>query len=281
MEAARDHWNDHARQWQHVGPPLRPAPADVRLTEALAAEVPRAGKREPLQAILLGVTPELACMRWPRGTRLLAVDRNMGMIEGVWPRDRLTLPASVVGGDWRELPMSDATAHLVVGDGCYNAMDSPEGYQALSAEVRRVLRPAGRFIMRFFVRPEQAESTEAVFTDLRNGRIGNFHVFKWRLAMSLHGSLDVGVRVGDVWEAWNAEGLEVEILSQRLNWPRAVIATIDAYRGVDTRYTFPTLEEVRASLADYFVELACHVPDYEIGERCPTLLMAPRGSDLP
>ncbi len=273
----RDHWDNQARQWNSLGPPLRPGPGDVRLIEALVEESFEAMRGVPLQALLLGVTPELACMGWPHGTKLLAVDRCLGMIRDVWPRDCLALPALSVCGEWRVLPISDGVVHVVVGDGCYPLLDSPGGYQAMGKELRRVLKPAGRLIMRFFVRPERAESPAAVFSDLRGNRISNFHIFKLRLAMSLQGSLEAGVRLGDVWERWRTEGLDADILSRQLNWPRTEIATIDAYRGVDTRYAFPTLQEMRAGLAEHFVELACHVPDCEPGKYFPTLVMKPRG----
>jgi len=276
MTSNHDHWNDHAQQWQQVGPPLRPAPADVRLAEALVAEVLKTANCLPLQAILLGVTPELALMRWPQGVKLLAIDRCPGMIQSVWPHDCMELHATAVCSDWRMIPVSDAAAHVVIGDGCFTTLDSPEGYLSVSAEVRRVLKPGGRFIMRFFLRPNQPESCTSLFAELKKGCIGNFHIFKWRLAMSLHGSLDKGVRVGDIWEVWHAEGLDEVALSKKLNWPQAVIASINAYKGIDTRYTFPTLEELRSILENTFCELACFFPDYELGDRCPTFLLAPR-----
>jgi hypothetical protein len=64
----------------------------------------------------------------------------------------------------------------------------------------RVLRPGGLFSHRFFLRPERGEKTDSVFDELRAGRIGNFHIFKWRLAMSMHGAIEDGVRLGDIWD---------------------------------------------------------------------------------
>ena len=54
-----------------------------------------------------------------------------------------------------------------------------------------------------------------------------------------------------------------------------MIATIDAYRGAPACYSFPTLAELRAVLAGAFSEQACRMLDYELGERCPILLLAP------
>jgi SAM-dependent methyltransferase len=270
-----DHWNHHARQWQHVGPPLRPAREDVALFETLATESlrGRAGLAGDVRsrAVLLGVTPELASMRWPAGTRLTSVDRCAAMIETWWPADRVPPGAEVVCGEWRQIPADDRSVDLVVGDGCYTLLNSPEGYEAVTREIHRILRPGGRLVMRYFARPERPESTSAVFADLLRGRVGNFHVLKWRLAMSLHGTLDKGVCVADVWDAWNDRVPDPAKLARDLRWPREAVATIDAYRGVPTRYTFPTLPEIRASLADRFVEESIHFPAYELGDRCPTI----------
>ncbi len=273
MKANRKYWSVYPQLRQHVGSPLCPAPDDVNLMEALLRDVSQTTNGGPLCALLLGVTPELTRMSWPQQTRLLALDRNREMVQMVWPRRYLSLPAVAVCSDWRALPIRDANVHVVVGDGCYSQLESAECYQEVSAEVCRVLRPGGHFVMRFFVRPDPAESTAEVFADLASGRIGNFHILKLRLAMALNDRVDVGVQLGDIWEAWNAEGLNAELLSRQLNWPRAAISTIDAYRDLETRYTFPTLQELRARLSNHFVELACHIQGYELGERCPTLLM--------
>jgi SAM-dependent methyltransferase len=268
-----DHWNQHARQWSRIGPPLRPAPEDVAIVRDWVADC---ANGTPLHAVLLGVTPELATMPWPAGTQLAAFDRCVPMIEGVWPADRLELPATALCGDWRALPLPSGGARVVIGDGCYTLLDYPEGYRRVTAEVRRVLEPAGRYIIRFFTRPEAREPLNAVFADLHAARIGNFHVFKWRLAMALHGELRDGVRLADVWRAWRTGCPDPEALARRLGWAPEVVATIDNYRDVDTRYTFPTLAEARAGLAGDFAELACRFPSYELGDRCPTLLLRPR-----
>ena len=136
----------------------------------------------------------------------------------------------------------------------------------------RVLRPGGLFSHRFFLRPEKGEKTDSVFDELRAGRIGNFHIFKWRLAMSMHGAIEDGVRLGDIWDCWHAAVPNPAALSESLNWPLETITTIDAYRDIDTRFTFFTLEEARRACSPCFKEVRRHVPKYELGERCQTLL---------
>lgn len=276
MPEVRDQFAAHARAWDRLGPPLRPSPEDVqRFAEAVAAvRRPRAGA--PFQGVILGVTPELALMPWPDGTVLLAVDRSQPMLEAIWPAARIAHPARAVLRDWTELPLDTGAADAVLGDGCYALLD-PARQRAVSREVRRVLAPHGRFVLRMFVRPEQAEAPEAVFAALERGAIGSFHAFKWRLAMALQGERDDGVAVRAVWEAWHARGLDRDALARRCRFPRESVDSIDAYREAGSRLFFPTLAEARRLLAGEFREQACRLPSYELGGCCPIFELGPRG----
>lgn len=267
----KDHWNDHAKQWSYVGAPLRPCAEDTELIESHINDNFELNNK--LNALLLGVTPELALMRWPEKTRLLAIDRNQAMIDGVWPRKNLTIAATAVSGDWLSTPCETSSMDIVVGDGCLTLLSYREHYAALFREIQRVVTPEGCFVIRHFTRPEQAEDIDEVFSDLLAGRIGNFHVFKWRLAMALHGSIDEGVVVGEVWNAWNERNISVEQLVAELGWERESINTINNYKNIDTVYTFPTVREVSEISDQYFEQQVCHFMDYELGDRCPTFFL--------
>lgn len=184
--------------------------------------------------------------------------------------------ATAVQGDWSAIPHASGSVDIVVGDGCYVLLPYPDIYHAVTAEVARVLKPEGNCAIRVFVRPEKQESPGQVLRDLQEGLIGSFHAFKWRLAMSLHGSINEGVCVGDVWSYWNASRIDDETLGNRFGWTEGSVQTINAYRDVDTRYHFPTMAEIRDHFSAYFEEEACHVFDYELADRCPTFFLRPR-----
>lgn len=224
--------------------------------------------------MLLGVTPELVTMPWPSHTRLLAVDRSPGMIRSVLP-GLADADVDAVCGNWLDLPLPTASVDCVVGDGCFTVLESLGDHRLLSSEVRRVLDPQGIFAIRLFVQLPERETVDQVFDELSAGAIGNFHVFKWRLGMALQKSQEAGVGVHEIWQRWHKAGISAHSLSQRTGWPVEEIQTIDAYRDAPARYTFPTLEQAREVLHDDFRELACEVPGYELGRRCPTLLLAP------
>lgn len=269
------HWNDYVRRWSHIGPPLRPGAEDIRLFESLVADAVTATARSHL-AVLLGVTAEIARMKWPAGSELIAIDQSPGMVAGIWPRDDVAVPAAAIVGDWRNVPLADRSASIAIGDGCYSMLVTARSYDRLSSELARVLKPDGRCVVRLFVRPEQPETIGAVVDDLRRGRIGNFHIFKWRLAMAVPAGEEFDVRLGDIWSAWEDTGVDPVNLAADNDWPLTSVETIRAYRDNDTRYTFLPLAVMRQRTAPYFVELGHYVQGYELAERCPTILLAPR-----
>ena len=270
MTGPRTPWSRNAKQWQLVGQPLRPGPQDVRTYETAVQEWHRTAGHGP-RALLMGVTPEIAAMRWPVGTELLAVDHSLPMILSVWPGAAASVSGAACG-DWTKLPLADGARDLAIGDGCLSAMRYPEQYEGTVRSVHRVLAPGGRLILRFFCRPEISETTAGVFDDLWAGRIGNFHVFKWRFLMSLHGTLTEGAALGRAWTIWNREVPDPGRLAERLGWPIEVVGTINAYRDIAGCYTFPTLPEAQAVLAPDFEIIGVHHPSYELGDRCPILV---------
>jgi SAM-dependent methyltransferase len=223
--------------------------------------------------MILGVTPELATLDWPPGTTLVAVDSCTAMIEEVWPRSGLPENARVLNADWRNIPVDAGAFDIVVGDGCLVLLDYPNGYRDLAVEVRRVLAVDGRWVLRIFTRPAELETIESIKADLAEGRVGSFGAFKWRLAAALQQAVEYGVRLAEVWEAWQEIRAGLAMLPPE--WTPEIITTIDAYQDSSTKYTFPSLIDVREVLRDLFVEIGCAVPAYELGERCPTLVLAP------
>lgn len=273
VEVRSDHWAIHARQWMHIGPPLRPSRFDVTyFSRRLQDWQRRHSSNEPI-ALVLGVTPEFVRLEWPMGTKLLAIDRSMGMIRSVWPG----FPQAAEGGvcaDWLRLPLPSHGVDIVVADGVWTTLDFPSGYVRLADSLGEVLhRHRGELLLRCFVAPEIPEPADTVIDDLLKRRIGSFHAFKWRLAMAIQRGVAYGVRLGEVWDYWERQGISTGDLVRLLGWPPQEIATIDAYRDVNTRYTFPTLSELNRLLSGYFKEVACEIPPYELGSRCPIIVL--------
>lgn len=254
---------------------MRPVAEDVGVVlEEVRAWRAEHGGRGP-RVLLLGVTPELATMPWPRGTSLVAVDRSAPMIEAVFPKEGLPAHARAECADWRALPRGDGSVDVVVGDGCFSVFSFPGEALGFAREVRRVLGPGGRFVIRVFAAPDERESLGAIARDLGAGEIGSFHALKWRLAMALHVSAEAGVTLGDVHAAcWELRHVLTD-LAGAPGFEPEVTATIEAYRGSSVRYTFPTVAQLEEALAGTFAIGARLPKSYELGERCPTLVLRP------
>ena len=267
-------WTRYASRWRFVTAPLAPCAEDIALREeAIARHFP--GRRS-LRALLLGVTPKLARKRWKPALNIVAVDNTMAMIRSVWPGN--TARRHVVCGDWLELPLCDASIDVALIDGGLPAVSFPSAHIALATELKRVLKVDGVFVARIFARPESSETLETVFAAARDRKIGGFHAFKWRVAMSLQGDdTERGVRLDDIWRCCNRQFGEHARLQQLTGWPIEEISTIDAYRGNAASYHFPTIRELVESFSGALTCVEQIQGTYELAERCPILIFR-RGS---
>jgi SAM-dependent methyltransferase len=224
------------------------------------------------------VTPELATLRWPAGTSIVGVDRSAPMIQAIWPRSALPARASVVRGDWRAMPLGTNTCDVAVGDGSFNCLAFPTDYRRVSAELRRVLGGGGVLVLRTFVRAETREPLDAIVSDLWSGATRSIHTFKLRLHMHLQPSTERGIRFGETWHLWRSLGIDARMLAERTGHPIEEIDTIETYRDSATSFSFPSLSEAREVWAKDFDELACSTPAYELGDRCPTVVLRARAA---
>jgi hypothetical protein len=264
------HWAEAAQHWHHYGPPLRPHASDIRAMEETVWRWRANHCARPPKALLWGVTPEIAAMAWPDGTELVAVDRSKPMIEHVWPGD-VAGHRRTICSDWLEYSCGDEHYDIVIGDGTFTLMGYPQPFRALAAKAGEMLTSDGVLIIRHFMRPPKMETPEAVFGDLAANRIGNFHVFKFRLAMSLQKSADSGVRMGDVFSAWKGALIDLAALADMTGWTREVIETIRLYEGKDSRLSFPDAAEIDMVMREQFEKLDERYQPYEMGERCPII----------
>ena len=217
------------------------------------------------RALLLGVTPAVASMRWPEPHSLVAVDASLPMVQAVWPNNR---PA--VCGDWQRLPFAPGSYEVVIGDGSANCLRYPEGYRSFARAVSAVLSEQGVLILRCYIQPRERESLEAVVADLP--AIASFHHYKFRLLMALQQTPEQGIAVHDVFRFWAGRHSGGQGLPSGPGWEPSVVETIGHYRGAATVHTFPTLEELRAVMEEWFDEIGFSIPSYPLGERCPTIV---------
>lgn len=272
-EPRGSHWTEHAATWSHFGSPLRPHARDMAKVQAWCT-AQRSGKpAAPLNALLLGVTPEYALLPWPQGTTLTAVDRCSDMIAKVWPAPRLPASFKAVQGLWTNLPLADGSINLAMGDGISTVLPHWSMMAQITDELHRVCAPGATVILRLFTQPEAPDSLHQLMDDLEVGRIQSFHAFKLRLLMLLQASLDEGVKPRHAWQLWHALRRQHANAIAARHWAPEAMATIEAYAQSDDTYWFPTVRQALQLLERRFELKGIDHSDVELGDRCPLFLL--------
>lgn len=146
-------------------------------------------------------------------------------------------------------------------------------FRALAAEVRRVLRSDGLFILRCYTRPVVAEDPAVVIAELPGH--SSFDHFRLRLLMALQSSVERGTAVHDAYRYWSKWNFDKASLATQTGWSRESIDMIELYRGPNTAHTFPTQAEFQSALGEFFHHIKILIPSYSMGESCPTLVHRP------
>lgn len=263
--ADRGQWDSLAARWELHGPPLRPGPLDVALYQRAVDQL---GRKTGVQALILGVTPEIYRLHWPEGTTLRALDRSREMIDAVWPGQ----PEQAIEGEWGSPDFEPATFDIVLCDGGLHLLDYPAGQSELVRQLARIVRPGGHIAFRLFLPPERREMPEEVIADLAAGRIRDMNCLKIRLTQAMTNSPVEGVMLDDVWQFLHARIGNRETFFGDLGWEARQVAVIDLYRGSLARYHFADLESVKALFgADRGAPFRCidvTAPAHLMGDRC-------------
>jgi hypothetical protein len=269
-----DHWTEIARQWRLAGRPLRPSSQDLSFCLDAVGQWHRHSGVAP-RVLLLGVTPDVYHLPWQEGTDILAVDRSQPMIDIVWPGPK----EAVLCMNWLALALPDSSRNIALCDGGLHLLSYPQEQRHLVHILRRILSDNGLCIFRLFVPPQERESPDAVLQDLLEGRISNPNVLKLRLAMALQECAATGVELRKVWCAIREIVFDLESLAEEIGWPIDHVLAMDIYRDSTARYSFVTVDQVYDLFccnSGGFNLHSLYVPSYELGERCPTIVLQRR-----
>lgn len=208
-ELERDGWSDPARAAGYVG--LFASASD----QAIASLLDAAGAKAGLNALdLCCGQGNVAEALLERGCRITGIDFSPAML--AFARRRVA-GATFTQGDAQTLPFDDGEFDIVVSNlGVCHVPDQP---RALS-EVRRVLRPGGRFAMTVWCGPDRSPCFDLVYRTIKTHGSPtvsvppgpDFHQFAKREAAEslLH---DAGLQLVDwavvdcAWDLERPEGL--------------------------------------------------------------------------
>jgi len=262
------HWPLMAEYWTQIGPPLRPAKEDLASYQRCANEWIEA--HGPPRVLLLGVTPEIYALHWPKGHDFIALDQTRTMLDYVWPGHR----NQVVEANWLELPFPSASRDLAFCDGGLHLLEYPSAQLLLIDRLHDVIAQGGRCIFRLFTAPAPGETVGAVLNDLFAGCIPNLNVLKLRLGMALQESPEGGIEVHEIWRTLSEQASGWDQLATKLGWPVAHLRPIDAYENSGSRYHFiPEEQAIELFCGDgKFVFVGSYRSGYVLGERCPIVV---------
>jgi SAM-dependent methyltransferase len=215
----RSDWSELAKRWTEYDAPFRPTEDIVKIFENGAK-----GK-----TLLLGATPELQHLA------SLALDNNLDAL-------KIHKPSVSILADWRAVPLLSGCFDTVIGDGSLNVLNN--GYKRLFPEIRRILKPDGKLLLRVYTTPEKQDTLEAVIAN--KNRFRGFWAFKLAIYQALANPF---VKVKDVQEAvsiWEHPSSKIK-------------------RDLDSIFYFPKLSELPPwSNLQY-------ATSYELAERCPVI----------
>lgn len=198
MDTIAEQWRKMKANWHLWEWPLRPNTSDV---DAFATKV------EGSKVLLLGETPEL----------LHLSSHQVDMYPSLVKTHR---------ANWLDLSIyKDGAFDTVIGDGCLNVVG--RSHEVFFKEMRRVLKPGGKLIMRVFLRDQMPSGLEH-FLSLKERPV-NYSLFKLQ-AMTSSGETyvkvnDINQKLKDVWDH----------------------PTLTVYAGSEQEYYFPSPKEITAS----------------------------------
>lgn len=253
------HWQKYHAAWSKLEAPLRPNSETLGKIRALVGN-------NPAPVLLLGVTPELAMAF----DHVVAVDKNKGMIDHVWPGNSATRKA--IHADWLDLDEPKGHFAAVVGDGSLNSVSSLREIRLVLARVFGLMAEGGRFACRLYERPQQPFTEDQLLQAGSQRATLNFHAFKWQLAMHLAEKVGASLPVVLIRERFNELFPDRSRLAEETGWKREIIDMIDIYKGSPTIYVFPNrhefLDALPAGVANVRFE-PCG--SYDLAECCPML----------
>lgn len=254
-------WSGHSRNWDKLGPPLRPT---IDVADYMRDQIRWRGR-----VLLLGVTPELHAAF----DDIIAVDRDGDMIRNVWPGDTDTKAA--IQGEWLKMRWPEESFDGIVCDGGLGMLEDHDDMRYFQSMCSRWLRPGGTVVHRLFERPvgRDAITREALFSVVDDPDRVNWHAFKWLMAFHLcDANDDSKLRLVEVMDLFNDMFPDRDLLASKTGWSRESIDTIDLYRGSDRISYFGTRDEYAATIPGSAVDVSFRVvPGYDLFECCPIM----------
>ena len=164
---------------------------------------------------------------------------------------------------------------ICLADGSLSFLTFPEEVVTLLRELHRSIKAGGRSVFRLYLSPDRPEKIPALRDEAMSGKIGNFHAFKLRLAMSLAArQSSAHVNVAEILYVFNSLFSDRRELVRATGWSREQVDTIDFYKDSTVFFTFPNRDQLLSAVSQVYRDPRLVTSgSYEMSEQCPLLLL--------
>lgn len=271
-------WAAIARHYTAFTSPMIPGAEDIGVYERSVAAYAADRMATDLKAVILGVTPSIATMKWPSGTSVTAVEISQPVIEALWPGDIPNVREARCAS-WFSMPVGRNSCDVVIGDGSMIACRYPAEAKRLIHYLGECLVDGGILVLRVYIRPERQETVPELFNDLLRQKM-RVDVFKFRLYLAMQRTVEEGVQVRIAANILEEYRLNRQEMISRCGWPEEVVEPFAMWRKSNAVYSFPALQEFRDLLGGAFSEVSVTYPTYELGNLCPIFVLRSCGRPL-
>jgi hypothetical protein len=267
-----DIWAGIARNYSTFQSPFVPCAEDIGVYEGSAAARATVLEQIGLRAIILGVTPGIALMRWPVRSSVVAIEASQAVIDALWPGD-VPGARTALCADWHDVPFPRGSTDFIVGDGALNTCRFPEQMHTLLGRIADLLAIDGVFAVRCYTQPRRREGVHDLLMSLIGGCRMTLDRFKLRLYLAAQQDSSDGVAVRDLAVTLDRYGITLQTMRDEFGWDSRAIQPISCWRASDAIYSFPTVEEVCALFRGRFDQICIKYPSYELGDCCPLFIL--------
>ena len=267
-----EQWAYTTKTWDRITEPLKPGAADLAV---ICGQLLLLAERfDRLNALVLGVTKDYLDLPWPTGSNIRGLDNASVMIRNHWSGESGT----AVQGDWCQMPLQSESQHIVLLDAGLCLLGWPDEQKQVLEEVARILVPDGMFIVRLLVLPHETESMPAVVQAVRAGEITDLSLLRIRLWMAMQADGIFPVTNRQFWTLLASSFPDLDELAQFCSTDSAYLQeALSKLQAEPVRnFAFAALEDyvhMIDSMDGQFSVTEKFIPEYHLGERCPTLVL--------
>ncbi len=270
-------WEAQIEIFKNMRPPFRPHLSEIQLLEEVASNLVKSRHISNLQVLILGLTGEIVHLRWPEGTSITVVERSPLMIEHFWPGD-IPGQRKIMTEDWFSMSLPTSSFDMIIGDGVFNFMSYPDGYQNFAQLLSRLLQKNGLMCIRIFNQISPKENPADLLSDFRETANIDYFPFRLRLGTSLQENAEKGICMSkEILDQYLIDhGIPLtEFYAKSKYTPPSYPSVPLAVKTENNRITYPTDEEFTHQIGRYFSVQKVLFGAHPLALRTPLFVLTP------